>query len=388
MKGSTLTIEVLGIGFPNKGAELMLDAIRQWSSGLPVSSRLVVRWDTAPADRLRKGLWAKPWHPQGAKAPYGSLGNYLPGKFFNRLAMVRDKDVDIYLDASGYAYGDPWGAAKAANRLGENIAGWRAEGKPVILLPQAFGPFVDPALRVEMARICQHANRIYARDQVSLQALNSLGVKDAKISRGLDFTCLVKGRPFEGIEAADGAVGLIPNHKMYALGAAADRGGYLDFFVGVASGLLKAGRKVVLILHEGDQDRKLCDEIRARAGGDIPILAPVDAREVKMAIGTCSAVLTSRFHGFASALFQAVPVLATSWSHKYEELAGEFDMRELVLDALDAEAASQKLLGLADPVQSEPIRQKLAGHAARIRVQVGEMWREIESEIQPVLGQA
>lgn len=385
MKGSTLTIEVLGIGFPNKGAELMLDAISQWSAGLPVPSRLVVRWDTSPADRLRKGLWAKPWHPQNAKAPYGSLGNYLPGKFFNRLGMVRDKDVDVYFDASGYAYGDPWGAGKAANRLGDNIAGWRADGKPVILLPQAFGPFTDEALKAEMIKICQQANRIYARDQISLQALSSLGVKEARISQGLDFTCLVKGRAFDGIEAAEGAVGLIPNHKMYALGAAADRSGYLDFFVGVASGLIKAGRKVALILHEGEQDRKLCEEISSRSGASIPILAPVDAREVKMAIGSCAAVLTSRFHGFASALFQSVPVLATSWSHKYEELAGEFDMRELVLGALDAEAALQKLAGLADPAQSEPIRQKLAVHAQRIRKEVQGMWHEIESEIQPVL---
>jgi hypothetical protein len=373
-----LTIEVLGIGFPNKGAELMLLAISEWAAKLPVETRLAVRWDARFEDRLRHKLWAKVWHPVSARLPYGHLVNRWPERLAKRLGVVRERDVDVFMDASGYAYGDSWGAAKARDRLGSRIAAWRRQGSRVVLLPQAFGPFETPALRTEMQRILSQADRIYARDEASLQNLRKLAPGSSSVARGYDFTCLVSPQPFRGMEALEGAVGLIPNHKMYSQGTGLTRAGYLDYFIGVAQGVLARGNRVALILHEGDQDRRLCEEIQRAVEGAVEIVALVDPREIKMAIGKCSCLLTSRFHGFASGLFQGVPTLATSWSHKYQELARDFDAPDLVLDELNPKQTVERLEALCNPAASEGLRKQLGARSQMIKGRVGEMWTEIE----------
>jgi colanic acid/amylovoran biosynthesis protein len=374
-----LTIEVLGIGFPNKGAELMLLAISEWAARLPVETRLAVRWDTRFEDRLRHKLWAKVWHPVSARLPYGHLANRWPEGVARRLGVVRERDVDVFMDASGYAYGDSWGAAKARDRLGSRIGQWRRQGSRVVLLPQAFGPFETPALRAEMQSILSQADRIYARDEASLANLRQLAPGSRSVARGYDFTCLVSPQPFRGMDALEGVIGVIPNHKMYSQGAGLTRAGYLDYLIGVAQGVLARGHRVALILHEGDQDRRLCEEIQRAVEGAVEIVSLLDPREIKMAIGKCSCLLTSRFHGFASGLFQGVPTLATSWSHKYQELARDFGAPDLVLDELSPEQTVERLEGLCSRSSSEKLRRQLGARSEDIKNVVRGMWTEIES---------
>lgn len=378
-----LTIEVLGIGFPNKGAELMLLAISEWAARLPVETRLAVRWDTRFEDRLRHKLWAKVWHLASARLPYGHLANRWPEGVARRLGVVRERDVDVFMDASGYAYGDSWGAAKARDRLGSRIGQWRRQGSRVVLLPQAFGPFETPALRAEMQSILSQADRIYARDEASLANLRQLAPGSRSVARGYDFTCLVSPQPFRGMDALEGVVGVIPNHKMYSQGAGLTRAGYLGYLVGVAQGVLARGQRVALILHEGDQDHRLCEEIQRAVEGAVEIVELVDPREIKMAIGKCSCLLTSRFHGFASGLFQGVPTLATSWSHKYQELARDFDAPDLVLDELDAKQTVNQLTSMSAAGRRSQLRAHLIGRAEGIKEQTKRMWRDIEALIDP-----
>lgn len=368
-----ITIGVLGIGFPNKGAELMLEAIREWAEALPVRVRIALPLNAPFAHRVRFSAWAIASHPW-------RFGNLAPAKVCDKLGLVRDCDVDVLIDASGYAYGDPWGAAKAANRLGNSIEKLKRKGKRVILLPQAFGPFLDRRLKRVMYKIIQHADLIYARDPISLDALFALDSSNRSIRRGYDFTCLVSGKPFNGMESNVGAIGLIPNHKMYSMGTTVKESGYLDYLVNVSKGLLAREKKVVLILHEGEKDRQICEIINERLGGRLTIVARENPKEIKMAIGCCSAVLTSRFHGFASALFQSVPALATTWSHKYEMLATDFGVEEYILKLLDADATIEHLMKISE--ECDVVKLRLSQSAEDLKIKVKSMWREIETLIQ------
>jgi colanic acid/amylovoran biosynthesis protein len=112
-------------------------------------------------------------------------------------------------------------------------------------------------------------------------------------------------------------------------------------------------------------------------GGIFPILAPQDPKEIKMVIGCCAAVLTSRFHGFASALFQGIPAIATSWSHKYEELAAEFGAHGCVLRDLDAASTVESLKTMADPAASAELRKRISTEGVRIKGDIRRMWSEI-----------
>lgn len=378
-----ITIEILGIGFPNKGAELMLAGISQWASQLPVETRLVVRWDAPFANRLQNRLWARIWHPLNGRLPYGHFANLWPKRLCDRIGIVRERDIDLFLDASGYAYGDPWGPWKAKDRLGSRIATWRHQGSHIVLLPQAFGPFKNPSLRAEMQRIIKYAHRIYARDDVSLEALKDLMPHGAEVARGHDFTCLVEPKAFVGMEEIKGSIGLIPNHKMFTFGAGINRTNYVEFFTRVARGLARDGHQLALILHEGKEDQLVCEEIHAACAGSARIVTLDDPREIKMAISLCQCVLTSRFHGFASGLFQAVPTLATSWSHKYKELAADFGVPDLVLEELNPEKTINLLKVMG--ADGGDLRRQLTVAAGRIKIQTMKMWKDIETLIESVL---
>ena len=65
--------------------------------------------------------------------------------------------------------------------------------------------------------------------------------------------------------------------------------------------------------------------------------------KLKALISTAYLCVTSRFHGVASALNSCVPCLATSWSHKYEELFRDYGMTDCVLDLNDMDAITQRI---------------------------------------------
>ncbi len=54
-------------------------------------------------------------------------------------------------------------------------------------------------------------------------------------------------------------------------------------------------------------------------------------------------VVSSRFHGCVSALSQAVPCLATGWSHKYQALFDDFGLPEGLLQPVDPDTAVLRL---------------------------------------------
>src|SRR5690606_10227100 len=172
-------VEVRGVGFVNKGAELMLQAIKQmfleYNSGIKLVMEVNYSkgWNIAEklASRIRKeGLYVKPTG-RWKRINIGFLFGLLPSSWRNKNGFVLESQIDVVLDSSGFAFGDTWGAAFAQKRLTSSIRQWRSQGKRVILLPQAFGPFEDPNVLKEIQTIGKYANLICARDPVSYQNL-------------------------------------------------------------------------------------------------------------------------------------------------------------------------------------------------------------------------
>ena len=59
--------------------------------------------------------------------------------------------VSALVDASGFAFGDQWGPGPS-RQMGRLFGSYARAGKPVVLLPQAFGPFQEPEV-AEAARM-------------------------------------------------------------------------------------------------------------------------------------------------------------------------------------------------------------------------------------------
>ena len=72
-----------------------------------------------------------------------------------------------------------------------------------------------------------------------------------------------------------------------------------------------------------------------------------------------------------------VPSLATSWSHKYEELFRDYNITDSVLPLDDFNKAKKKVRQLLDNETNTQIREHLQIQVSKIKEQTREMWNEI-----------
>ena len=87
----------------------------------------------------------------------------------------------------------------------------------------------------------------------------------------------------------------------------------------------------MLLLHDPKSDGPLVEPLLKLVGGRIPVVQHPDPRHLKWILGSSRLVIGSRFHALVSALSQAVPCLATEWSHKYQALCSDYGCPECVI---------------------------------------------------------
>jgi colanic acid/amylovoran biosynthesis protein len=376
MVGADMLYEIKGIGFPNKGAELMLaaviDAVREFDK----DARFCSNPSASYAHRSRFGLLQKITH--GFRYVHeGLLGELVPKSICARYGLVTEKEVDVVLDASGYAYGDPWGAAKAGRYLADHIARYKRQGKTVVLLPQAFGPFVNPDMKRAMREILNHADLVFARDDISYRYLEEIA-PSAPLHRFPDFTNLVVPRP--RAVPPPGNVALIPNQKMVQMNVCDSKERYVDFIVKAAESVRAEGAAPFLLNHEGERDRDLASRVRQKI--DIPCVEEEDARVIKAVIQSCRFIFSSRFHGIVSALSQGVPAIAFGWSHKYEALLESYDCKSLLVTMDNAVESLPSLIGrLMDDTSLNATREKILAAAEQQKSESRAMWRMVADRV-------
>jgi len=122
-------------------------------------------------------------------------------------------------------------------------------------------------------------------------------------------------------------------------------------------------------------DRFLCDHLLSSLDSCLRV-AHIDkaltAAEVKSVIGNCDLLLSSRYHALIAALSQGIPAAAIGWSHKYEELLAEFDLRSNVIlmskpskeACKDIDFIVESLVGARDKIRSKLPALKMSGYEA------------------------
>lgn len=371
-------IEIKGIGIPNKGAELMLHSVLQhFESKHP--GMFVVEPNTGYVGRARYGLWQKTsFEVRGRAVDASWIFRLIPRTLRRKFGLVLDSEINTIIDASGFAYGDQWGARKARERLGKRLRKWKAAGKKVILLPQAFGPFTSDAIRSEMATVLEHADLVFARDNQSFSHLEK--VSPGKAFKSPDFTNLVKVPSYIGREAFAGRPCVIPNSKMIQMGRISEEA-YVVGLTEAVQVLLENGINPFLLLHEGAADLRLAELVNQKLGNALEILRTDDALEIKYVIGKCSIVISSRFHGLVSALSQGIPVVAMGWSHKYEELLADYGSADLLADPQVPGSIADKVRLLLQPGQIEKATEIIEGHVDTQKSLVAEMWQRVDATL-------
>lgn len=382
---SRFIIELRGVEFHNKGAELMLHAIlERVRQDFPEALFVMEQRESAPVHKQRElGIYTKMnYRKFGVNSAI--WGTMLPAKVRHKLGYMLEKEINIVFDGSGFAFGDFWGAKKAGDRLADHIIRWKAEGKKIIMLPQAFGAFTDLKLRDKMKTVLDHADLVFARDKYSFEYLQGLEGEKSCIGLRPDFTNLIKGKLPKDFDSSKYQVAIIPNNKLLESSVFQNRTEYVEFLKNVCNLILSKGKIPFFLIHEGVKDLRLAEEVNQTFLLDIPILKEDNPLHVKGIIGTVDAVITSRFHGLVSALAQAVPCLCVGWSHKYLALMEDYDYSEGLLrdsELKGNEMLQDKIHMILDNESAQQVRKKLEQNSTKQKQLANEMWNLVFNTI-------
>ena len=373
-----MIIEIFGTGFSNKGAELMLAAIvERLSRTIPDAQFAVEPWVGPYQHRARYGL------VQRFDANNSGRLGWIREKLFHkdyqrRFGLVTERDVAAILDASGFALGDAWPEAWAHSKAGI-FARWRSQGKKIVLLPQAMGPFQRESTRKSYKEILEAADLVFARDQASLSHAKGLCPEHPGLRLAPDFTTLTNGMTTQMLGDQQCAA-IIPNAMMIRDKPRDDQAAYVSFLAQCANHLGRVGLKPFILLYETEVDRDLADEVRGNIAGDVRVLAEENAVRLKGVTGEFQFTVSSRFHGLVNALGQGVPSIGTAWSHKYQALFEEYERPNWLIEpSTDSRVANDLITQILDDRVAH--KTHLLGCADRIKDEAEAMWQAVESAL-------
>lgn len=374
-----MIIEIRRAGFFNKGAQLMQRAIFEKLRAVYPEAIIAMAPTVGPSQPFRKvvdsGMYPKvSLYYMGFQ--WGLLANLAPRKIRQIYRLVIDSDVDVVIDAAGFAYSDQWGDFKT-RELADSTRRWRRNDTKVILMPQAFGPYTSSRIRRAICRAADNIDLMMPRDKISYKHLTEITGERPNIRQYPDFTNLMDGVVPSYFDRNRHRVCLVPNYRMVDKTANGRGTGYLSFMVRCAKRLVERGAQPFVLVHEGRKDLWLAEQI-SQASGCIPVLVEDDPLKIKGILGASQATIGSRFHGLVSALSQGVPSLGTGWSHKYAELFLDYEFSEGVVSVEEPEAdLAEKLERLIDESESREITARLLKNSRRLKALSESMWKEV-----------
>lgn len=369
-------IEVVGVSTQNKGAELMLVAIKEHFEKTSPGTAIVVpkgfgRYEDRAQYKLRTKLSSK---GIGRTAIFGK---FLPKTSRQAYGLALESDITAVIDASGFAFGDQHPEKRTID-FAAAVRRWKRQGKPVVMLPQALGPFANKSIRHAFIDIVKNVDIIYARDGVSYQHVAELGRAD-NLRLAPDFTNLLTGKVPSDFTIGTKRACIVPNHRMVEKTTAAEREQYLPFLARCVEQLSKMGCDPFLLLHDTGVDETLVEPLQALLPARIEVVRASDPLHLKGILGKATVVVASRFHALVSALSQGVPCIATGWSHKYEMLFTDYGCPDCVVNL---QRGAEEIAGLLDRMVNEPARsalvQTLVSRSEEQKNKVKEMWREVD----------
>lgn len=372
-----MNIEIIGVWPFNKGAVLMLEAIRARVAQEFPGARFAVPVSWPVEERLALGLWATASGSSLRPSAITLLG-LAPRAMCHQVGFLPGRDIDVLLDASGFGYGDYWGLPKLRDRLTRRVARWQKDGRRAILLPQALGPFEGPGMAQAFRSALDRLDLTFVRDATSERYVNAVAIPGRhRIRRAPDFTNLLKPELPARLDPLRGRAMVIPNEKMVAGRTPAARRTYLRFLATAISEIRGSGREPVVLVHEGSQDRGLADELNTLLERPAEVVEEPSALVTKAIISVAEIAVSSRYHGLVSALSSSVPSLACGWSHKYVELMTDYGCPDLVVDVDQPESWVPRLRTLMKRSNDEGFRRSLGDRAAAEKTKSERMWADV-----------
>ena len=377
-----MIIEIKGVEFENKGAQLMLCAITEQVTRIWPDAEFALTPSKKASffQRSRVPAWQKLALRKNL-LDLNRLSYWLPSIVRSKLrdwGIVTEADVDIIIDASGFSYSDQWPSKIRIYHLKNELKRFRQKGKPYVFMPQAFGPFTTKISQDRIAQSFKDATMICAREEQSFKHINDITGPIPNLYQYGDFTNLMDGIVPSYFDVSVRWACIVPNTNMVN-----PRNTNKAWISRYESILLEAviyykesGLTPFFLNHEGNEDGALIEKINSKLATPIKVVAEADPRVVKGIIASSEAVLCSRYHGCVSALSSGVACVGTSWSHKYELLYQDYRAPELLLNPLMSNKELKDVIDLSLQ-NSGALTEKLVGRASDLKLQSLEMWEEL-----------
>jgi colanic acid/amylovoran biosynthesis protein len=364
---------ITGVGPHNKGSELMLLAAIQEVKRFDSDAALVVDPCCGPFDwRAKLGL-RQLFDPQSSGALSRLRTQLFHAGYRERFGLELPEEIDVVLDASGFALGDQWNPEwiEARAQFFERFHRLKAR---IVLLPQAFGPFALDRVREGARRVLNTATLSFARDPESHRHCTEIHAAGT-IRLARDFTNLVEGHTPRGWTNDPAHVAFVANRQMLKYDNGWSKGRYVRTLGEAIKRVRRAGYRPFVLVHETG-DLELARTVAAAGNMPDDVVCDDDPLALKGILGSCAFSVGSRFHGLVSAMSQGVPCMATAWSHKYRQLFDDYGVGEW-MDAWDSDERHwfARLEELLEPGARARLREILVTRSAMLIDEANHTWR-------------
>jgi len=289
--------------------------------------------------------------------------------------------------------------------------------RPLVLLPQTYGPFRSQEAKAEAEDILRRADQVWARDAVSFDRLASILGHDLDKSRhrlGVDMAfglsptepdsvpaarckawLAIDERPIAGVNVS----GLLWNGAPAGTTRDKLRVDYRALIRTLVKRLVSDGARVLLVPHVvgtrkgSESDELAIAELVQNLGLRTPDLevVPTDlmtANEVKWWISRCAWFTGARMHSTIAALSSSVPTAALAYSVKTGPVFASVGLEDQVVDAR-IQTTDQTLEFLWHAwTEREATRQLLEGELESVRKIAREQMIEIARTCDSLRGTA
>ncbi|WP_380165818.1 polysaccharide pyruvyl transferase family protein [Jannaschia sp. R86511] len=312
---------------------------------------------------------------------------------------------DLVLDVSGGdSFSDIYGMHRFRTVCAPKRFALRA-GRPLVLLPQTYGPFASRQAEDEARSLVRDAEQAWARDADSHAVLLDLLGQDADPERhrlGVDLAMMLPASPSTGLPGALSELmdrrpvgvnvsGLLWNSPE-PFGLRAD---YRETVRRVVTELVGQEHEVVLVPHVlgrrpgGEADNLAADALHsllpdAVGRRVVPLAWLEDAGQAKAVVSRCSFFVGTRMHSTIAALSTGTACCAIAYSSKYQGVFAGLGVAEASLDARVLSTDELVASVLATKERAEQLRATLARTVPEVQAQAVRQMVQILDARRPV----
>jgi len=381
-----MIIEIKGAGYVNKGAELMLKSVLYKEGVFDKNVKFIVNMFSGSfRNRNLSGVghlaWLHTWNYVIVAHFIEKFFSIIPKKIRRYFNIYIPEEIDYIFDISGFIYSDQFNS-KASIRVASYYEKRVLDGAKIILMPQAVGPFENPKIKYAVLKIFQLSNLIFIRDKISFDYFLKL---DKNIKRAYlcpDFTFFIKEDDSKLNRKLVGKVCIIPNEKIFSSKKIIFEN-YINTLNQVISFCKNKNVEVFFLIHEAKKDLSLLKKVSSNLEHNIEYIIEQNPLKLKSIIKNSKFVVSSRYHGLISSLYQGVPIIATGWSHKYHQLLCEYDIESHMIEYANEHNMKKLLDNMFNDKYVEKIKLKIDMENNRRKKRLDWMWGKIRSTLVP-----